>query len=137
MPGFFTKPDIRKPNGPTARARARKKRKDAAVADRIRELVFARDGTCRYGSDVLPAERTTCTGRVHWAHFGEMKRFKTRGMAPEKRHSMAGSLCLCHRHHAAYDAGSLKITAQDPDRGCDGLLAYRETRDTVKESSDE
>jgi hypothetical protein len=115
----------RKPKGITARLRARKARKDRLVADRIRELVSARDGYCRYGKDVHPSGRDACEGVSEWAHFDGFKRFKTRGRAPEDRHTMAGSLMLCTRHHAQYDQGKLGIIAWDGVALCNGPLLYR------------
>lgn len=115
---------LRRSKGPTARARARKTRKDGIVAAVVRELVEARDGHCRYGFDVPPTDRTRCDGPAEWAHFGEHKRFKTRGMAPEKRHTTAGSLMLCRAHHRAYDSGELEIDAHYDVDGCDGPLEY-------------
>lgn len=121
---------LRKPKGITARARARKKRTDDAYALMIREQVFARDGMCRYGFDVSPAKRSSCLGPIEWAHFGEKKRFKTRGMAPAARHLMVASLALCAKHHDDYDDGRLDITARDPEAGCNGPLDYREEERT-------
>lgn len=117
----------RKPKGPTARARARKKRRDEAVAETVRALVEARDGHCKYGFDVHPANRSRCGADSQWAHFGERKRFKTRGMDPTYRHATTHSLMLCGPHHDAYDKGLLAITLVT-EAGCDGPLEYRETR---------
>jgi hypothetical protein len=112
--------------GIVARLRARKKRKDDTYADTIREIVSARDGLCRYGYDVSPGNRfSECRGVSEWAHFGAWKRFKTRGLPPEERHTTAGSLQLCAKHHDDYDHGRLVIVARTP-RGCDGPLRYRE-----------
>jgi hypothetical protein len=112
--------------GIVARLRARKKRKDDTVATAVREQVSLRDGFCRYGYDVRPGRRfSECRGLSEWAHFGAWKRFKTRGQAPEERHTTAGSLQLCTKHHGDYDAGRLVIVART-DRGCNGPLRYRE-----------
>lgn len=117
---------VRFVKGIVARLRSRKKRQDDTYADGIREEVALRDGFCRYGYDVSPGNRVSeCKGRSEWAHFGLHKRFKTRGMAPEERHTTAGSLQLCTKHHDDYDAGRLVIVART-ERGCDGPLRYRE-----------
>lgn len=114
----------RTPKGITARLRARKARKDAAVATKVRALVEARDGYCRYGKDMAPVHRTPCRGVSQWAHFGPWKRFKTRGVAPEQRHCVEGSLMLCLAHHAEYDAGRLLIVACDDIECCESTLRY-------------
>jgi hypothetical protein len=54
-----------------------------------------------------------CHGVSEWAHLGDKKRFKTRGQAPEIRHTTAGSLMLCQKHHADYDAGRMAIDGDD------------------------
>lgn len=114
--------------GLIARCRARKARTDAAYAAGIRELVAARDGFCRHGYDVRLGDRfARCSGPSEWAHFGEHKRFKTRGMAPEDRHTTAGSLMLCRSCHMAYDRGVLLIIAKT-GRLCDGPLLYQDNR---------
>lgn len=113
--------------GITAWWRARKARKDKAVADRVRDLVIARDGYCRYGKDVSPAARSACWGMSEWAHVGEKKRFKTRGQAPEIRHTRAGSFTACTGHHRAYDEHRLAVEAIT-DAGCDGALQYKESK---------
>lgn len=109
--------------GPTARARKRKKRKDSKYALTIRALVADRDGYCRVrtaGAEFLVGE---CKGESEWAHFGEFKRFKTRGMAPELRHTTVGSLCLCASHHRALDSYRMSATPLT-DNGCDGALEF-------------
>ncbi len=113
----------RRRKGITARLRARKRRKESIVAAVVRDLCVARDGYCRYGLDVSPSFRTPCRGESEWAHFGDHKRFKTRGLSPEERHTPNGSLMLCTRHHADYDAHRLEVTAASDD-GCEGMLLY-------------
>jgi hypothetical protein len=54
-----------------------------------------------------------CDGVSEWAHLGDKKRFKTRGQAPEVRHTTAGSLMLCTKHHQDYDAGRMVIEGDD------------------------
>ncbi len=89
--------------GVTARARRKKKRTESKHALKIRALVAERDGYCRVraaGAEFLVGE---CKGVSEWAHYADSRRFKTRGLPPEQRHSTAGSLMLCSKHHAAYD----------------------------------
>jgi len=95
----------RKP-GVTARVRAAKARKDAAYAKKIRQLVAERDGYCRLHG-------IYCQGPSEWAHLGEKKRFNTRGLPPNERHTTAGSLMLCARHHDWYDIGKMHICGED------------------------
>lgn len=110
---------------PRKRVKARKARAETVVKRQVRAVVDDRDGYCRYWKDApYDDDWTPCDGPSEWAHWGDRKRFKTRGMAPEVRHTTAGSLMLCQRHHRAYDAGELEIKA-DTDRGCDGPLSYR------------
>lgn len=117
---------VRFVRGIVARLRWRKKRKDDAVATKVREEVSLRDGYCRYGYDISPGRRfSRCDGPSEWAHFGEHGRFKTLGMAPEERHTTAGSLMLCRFHHRELHLARLVIVAKT-DRGCDGPLRYRE-----------
>lgn len=124
----------RKPPGPTARARKRKADRDKRYAAKIRADVAERDGLCRLGewennpddwhSDAV---NDVCDGGSQWAHFGEKKRFKTRGLPPEERHTMAGSLMLCEKHHDDYDEGRLVITAQT-SLDCNGPLNFEPAR---------
>lgn len=111
--------------GITARLRARKRAKDQRYAAKIRPIVERRDGYCRYFKDWPDFDRQPCEGNSEWAHFGDKKRFKTRGMAPEKRHTTAGSLMLCSKHHREYDAGKLRIVALSA-KGCDGGLCWNQ-----------
>lgn len=69
---------------------------------RVREEVVERDGSCRVGKNLLAA-MGRCWGPSEWAHFNQFKRFKTRNLPPEERHTAAGSLMLCRGHHASYD----------------------------------
>lgn len=113
---------LAQPKGPTRkRLKARKDRAEGVVKRCVRAVVADRDGYCRYSTD----NGHDCLGGAsEWAHWGDKKRFKTRGMPAGERHTTAGSLMLCKRHHQYYDAGTLIITAKT-DRGCDGPLKYR------------
>lgn len=128
---------------PTARRilKGRQARAEKLVEKLTRAAVVLRDGRCRFkratwaeaGSvslDVAPAYAFAghrCEGPSEWAHFGDKRRSLTRGMAPELRHTTAGSLMLCKYAHEAYDAGHLKITALTR-HGCDGRLKFRWAR---------
>lgn len=105
----------RKTPGPTAKYRAKRRRAEGVVAKKVREKCVDRDGYCRYQSG--------CDGPSEWAHLGEKKRARTRGMAPERRHSTEGSLMLCRYHHGLYDSGQMTITPMT-DNGADGQLLF-------------
>lgn len=97
-----------------------------AVVSTVRESCVNRDGPCRIkGVERFPP----CDGPSEWAHFGEMKRAKTRGMDPSERHTRQGSLMMCRHHHALYDGrahhqGSrLQIEALTTN-GTDGPLRF-------------
>jgi hypothetical protein len=101
-------------------------RAEVKVKKSVREQCVDRDGPCRYAKDA-PAQHT-CQGPSEWAHLGEKKRAKTRGQAPEVRHTTAGSLMLCRLAHARYDGRQrprLGITATNK-LGADGTLRYKE-----------
>jgi hypothetical protein len=69
---------------------------------------------------------TDCDGPSQWAHLGDKKRAKTRGMKPDARHTTEGSLMLCRRHHDRYDGRqmpSLRIKALT-EHGADGPLEF-------------
>ncbi len=113
-----------KPAGPTARARRARRAKDDRYATLIRKLVADRDGYCRIGEwenhpDDWHADDVEhdygCEGKSEWAHLGDKKRGRTRGMPPDQRHTTAGSLMLCAKHHHAYDGGTLLIDGNDAD----------------------
>lgn len=96
---------------PIARTKRRKQRQAAKLVKSVRAQCVDRDGYCRFGnwednpddwhSDALEGDE--CDGPSEWAHLGESKRFKTRGMDADARHTTAGSLMLCKRHHDRYD----------------------------------
>lgn len=108
---------MRKRPGITARARAAKRRKEGPVATLVRDACVDRDGYCRVMGIGF------CAGPSQWAHLGQMRRCHTRGLAPERRHTEAGSLMLCEYHHGQYDAHRLAIDPVDPDKGAIGYLA--------------
>jgi hypothetical protein len=108
--------------GETSKAAKRRRQRFAAeVIDRVRRHDVDRDGYCRWQRVGLG----DCAGPSEWAHWGEYKRFKTRGQAPEERHTPQGTLMMCKGHHDAYDKGTgadkLTIVALT-DGGCEGRL---------------
>ena len=95
--------------------KGRKDRAEAKVKRSVRAKCVERDGFCR----LLGCG--PCSGVSEWAHLGDKKRARTRGMAPEIRHTTAGSFMACTGHHAAYDAGRIRIETET-SRGADGPL---------------
>ena len=110
-----------------ARVKRRASKAEAVIKKHVRAECVERDGACRIGDwEMNPddlhdddLEHDPCDGRSEWAHLGEKKRFKTRGQAPDVRHTTAGSLMLCRHHHGRYDAGKLAITGS-----ADGVLEF-------------
>jgi len=118
---------------PRRLAKARKDRAEVKVKKSVRAQCVERDGFCRYPVDVSHdttewfLAMTSCHGPLEWAHLHARRRSQTRGEAPEKRHTTAGSLMLCRFHHRAYDAHRLFITALTR-RGADGPLKFRRAK---------
>jgi hypothetical protein len=114
---------------PRKRVKARKQRHAAKVVKSIRHQCVLRDGSCRLKwqrddwTD-MPSCALACSGAPEWAHLGDKKRFKTRGQAPEIRHTTAGSLMLCKKHHQEYDSGRMAIDGDDANLP----LTFRRTR---------
>ena len=125
---------------PRATEKRANRRVEAKIKRQVRAACVERDAYCRL--DVVDAINSwgdsyvssslcwsglgNCVGWSEWAHMGEKKRFKTRGMAPEARHTTADSLMLCMWHHRMYDLGELAITALS-ERGADGPLEFKRT----------
>ncbi len=107
---------------PTPRriVKARKQRQVAKVVKSVRAQCVERDGYCRVGSCAW----MFCAGRSEWAHLGEKKRYKTRGMPAEIRHTTADSLMLCHLHHVAYDRTHTFKIVPLTSLGADGPLRF-------------
>jgi hypothetical protein len=107
---------------PRRRVKAREQRQAAKVVKSVRAQCVDRDGYCRiYQHRWIQGFGSTprlgaCEGASEWAHLGEKKRFKTRGQAPEIRHTTAGSLMLCAKHHDDYDEGRLRIVGDDANQ---------------------
>ena len=117
----FPKPE------PRERFKARRKRQEAALVQEVRPQVLARDGPCRLRRVRLFGP---CDGVPEWAHFGESQRWRTRGLPPQERHTIEGSLMLCTWHHELYDGRRyrgghrMRITALT-ERRCAGPLRYQ------------
>jgi hypothetical protein len=108
------------PKGETRkRIEGRRRRTAAKVVRSVRSQCVDRDGFCRL-MGVGP-----CAGASELAHLGDKKRFKTRGQAPEVRHTTAGSFMACAGHHRRYDAGEIQIEAMTAN-GADGSLCVRD-----------
>ena len=136
MPLLFPKPERQpKPKRVSSRRREkdRERRREKCIIGDVRSEVDGRDGYCRlYVLDAawraeLFAMFGACRGASELAHFGRHRRARTRGQAPELRHTVAGSLKLCNGHHqsgtAAYDAGTLLIEAVSGN-GTNGRLTF-------------
>lgn len=119
-----------KPAKTRRQLKARQDRQAAQITKRVRADCVLRDGHCRMtaGHDDVFVGVTTlmsmpCEGPSEWAHFGDKRRSRTRGQAPQIRHTTEGSLMLCQVMHLAYDSGHLRITALTR-KGCDGRLKF-------------
>lgn len=119
----FPKPESRK------RTKAREKRADREQAQETRQKVLDRDGWCRVGRAGRPEIFGRCTPVPEWAHL--VSRQKTRGMAPEIRHSTATSVMLCGGpaggHHVAFDklTGRKRLHIESlTAAGADGRLQF-------------
>ncbi len=104
--------------GPTARYRAKRKRADDAHRLGIRAACVLRDGYCKFV--ILGG----CKGLSQHAHLGEKKRARTRGMQPEERHTLEGSVMACAFHHREEEAGRLTLS-MFPDLGAQGPMVVR------------
>lgn len=96
--------------------RGRKRRREGKVTKSIRAQCVERDGYCRLMGV------GTCDGPSEWAHLGEKKRARTRGMDPEVRHTTVHSMMLCHLHHYLYDVGTITITLRTARGANDPVL---------------
>ncbi len=114
----------RKKPGPTAKHRAKRRRAEHPVAKSVRAECVERDDYCRL------MELSRCEGPSEWAHLGANKRARTRGMAPELRHTKAGSFMACRRHHRRYDAGQIEIGVI-PEHGANGPMRIQEGETVV------
>ncbi len=112
---LFPKPEKRKT------AKTRERREESEIIKVERAKCVQRDGYCRLqGADGFGA----CNGNSEWAHLGDFKRWKTRGMAPEERHRADKSLMMCDHHHNMYDLHKMDIEELTPE-GADGWLRFK------------
>jgi hypothetical protein len=123
----------RKPKGPTARYRAKRRRAEGPVKKAVRAECVERDGWCvikrsGFPTDVFaPDVDVTCAGQSEWAHMHSRRRSQTRNQAPGVRHDTKHSFMACKRHHDQYDGRQsprLFVTALT-DKGADGPLKFR------------
>jgi hypothetical protein len=112
---------IRKNPGVTAKYRAKRRRAEAPVAKKVREKCVERDGHCRL------APLGGCEGPSEWSHIGANKRARTRGMKPERRHTTAGSMMLCRKHHGLYDSGIINVSTTEAGADGDSLMVWGRT----------
>ena len=96
---------------------------ERTVSTQVRAKVSQRDGPCRIGKNLLASFFGRCAGVPEWAHLGDKRRFKTRGMEPEDRHTTQGTAMLCTAHHSAYDLHLIDIQPLTP-AGADGPLSF-------------
>lgn len=107
--------------------KATKDRTASALERRVRMECVARDEYCRFfGLPLMGA----CEGASEWAHLGEWRRARTRGLPPERRHHTQGSLMLCEFHHDEYDAYRLDIN-YGPE-GANGWMTATWARSTTR-----
>jgi len=112
--------------------KARRKRQAAKVVKSVRARCVARDGYCRIDAasggpkgDSAAFDVGPCSGPSEWAHLSEQKRAKTRGQAPEVRHTTAGSLMACKTHHDRYDGRQRpRLGIEATILGADGPLEF-------------
>lgn len=102
---------------------------ERAIIQRVRAHDVERDGYCRIGKNLL-AGLGPCGGPSEWAHLKGSRRWQTRGMASEVRHTPEGTCMLCWLHHAEFDGrilgprrSRIHIEALT-DRGAEGPLAF-------------
>ena len=103
---------------------AAKRRAEKKVAAVVRAACVERDGYCRWA--LASGTSSFCEGASEWAHFGDSTRAKTRGMKPERRHTTAGSMMLCTKHHDALDGRRHPRLYLDAltAKGADGPVAF-------------
>lgn len=123
----------RKPKGPTARRITKRKRAESLVIKSVRAKCVERDVFCRYDLDEFAKTArfgTDCKGPSEWAHLENYRRSKTRNMAPELRHTTAGTAMLCKFHHDCYDGrGKKKLRIVNFGAlGADGPLTWTLSR---------
>lgn len=118
MPIDYSRLALPKPE-PRKRIKARTRRRERTITVSVRALVVLRDGACAIDTRVPRSVSRLlggCDGPSEWAHIGEQRRCHTRGQAPERRHTTAGTAILCRRHHQDYDAHQFEFIV-----GTDGM----------------
>lgn len=106
------------------------RRDESAVKSVVRQACVDRDGYCRMSE----WDPYGCAGPSEWAHFGEGRRSKTRGMEPEERHTTVWSLMLCRRHHALEERHTIRIEPLNAGLGANWLLRFVRTDVTPNRS---
>lgn len=119
------------------REKNRKKKAEKKVKVDVRGQCEERDGDCRIANprpgdegNAVVLRLGDCDGMPEWAHLDDKRRSKTRGQAPEVRHTTVDSLIACRRHHAMYDGRERpRFTIEKlTTRGADGPLRYQERK---------
>jgi hypothetical protein len=86
---------------PRTLAKARHQRHACTVTKSVRSRCVERDGYCLYAK--YEDSTLDCQGPSQWCHSDALKRFRTRGLPPEVRHTTRDSFIACQRHHDMYD----------------------------------
>lgn len=116
----------------SSKGKAKKRRLESKILHMVRLHDVMRDGHCRFAQDAEAlgdslGRHRCCAGESQLAHLENKRRFKTRGMPPELRHTTAGTAMLCERHHDAYDDRELRLTFLS-NSGADGEIRWRYER---------
>lgn len=117
---------------------ARREREEKRAKASARSACVVRDGRCRVykimRSDHINRRwaEFPCEGKSEWAHLGEKRRFKTTGMEPEERHTTAGSMMACTKHHRMYDGHRLEVLPL-AEHGADGLMSVMVAGEVFRE----
>jgi hypothetical protein len=114
-------PQPKPARGSRKRAKAKLAREETKVKRKVRAEVAERDGPCRFIG--LQHLFGPCEGPSTWQHYGEKRRSKTRGLPPEERHTVSGTMMQCRRHHARVDENEIKVEHMD-ERGANGNLRF-------------
>lgn len=132
-----------KPSRTRKQLKAKRDREEAKVEKAVRAECVKRDGYCRYGvlkiGDVIHPMRAMnaighlgaadvvlsamCDGPSEWAHLEDTRRARTMKMRPELRHHTKGTMMLCRKHHAQYDARLIRLRFVSA-AGADGPLEF-------------
>lgn len=120
--------------GTKKREKNKKTRADSAEAQRVRALCVARDGYCAFTTTRYRGmPPTNCAGASEWAHLKDRRRSKTRGLAPELRHSVQHSFMGCTQHHQLYDQHRVEIQPLAEALGMEGDFLVTWTTKTLGE----